>query len=143
MKYIHYGHKHFSPDSFQPIKNESYRNKPRGGLWASPVDAPFGWKDWCEAEDYSECDERNASTFTLNSKANVYLISSVQDVQAMPRVECEITSMFFPDFEKMLADGWDAIEFHLSECSELYWVLYGWDCDSILVMNPDVVEEIL
>ena len=47
-----------------------------------------------------------------------------------------------PDFEKMLADGWDAIEFRLSEDSELYWALYGWDCDSILVMNPDVVEEI-
>lgn len=142
MKYIHYGHKHFSPCSFEPVRNEPYRNKPRGGLWASPVDAPFGWKDWCEAEEYQKCDEANSFTFTLNEKANVYLIRSVDEVRAMPSVECELESMFLPDFEKMLADGWDAIEFHLSEDSELYWALYGWDCDSILVMNPDVVEEI-
>lgn len=142
VKYIHYGHKRFSLESFQPVKNEPYHNKPRGGLWASPVDAPFGWKDWCEAEEYAECDEANSFTFTLNEKANVYLISFVEEVKAMPSVECELKSMFLPDFEKMLADGWDAIEFRLSEDSELYWALYGWDCDSILVMNPDVVEEI-
>ena len=141
-EYIHFGHERFDREKFQEIKNELYFCKPKGGLWASPVDAPFGWKDWCEAEEYQKCDEANSFTFTLNEKANVYLIRSVDEVRAMPSVECELESMFLPDFEKMLADGWDAIEFHLREDRELYWVLYGWDCDSILVMNPDVVEEI-
>ena len=50
------------------------------------------------------------------------------------------------DFE-LLTYEYDAIELHLSEDNSrgdfmecLYWVLYGWDCDSILIMNPDVVE---
>ena len=49
------------------------------------------------------------------------------------------------DLKKMLKQGYDGIELHLSEeitddsKDGLYWKLYGWDCDSILVMNPDVV----
>lgn len=41
---------------------------------------------------------------------------------------------------------YDGIELHISEettdldkYDELYFALYGWDCDSILIMNPDVV----
>ena len=30
--YIHYGHKHFEPNSFVEIKNTMW-NKPYGGLW--------------------------------------------------------------------------------------------------------------
>ena len=70
----------------------------------------------------------------------MYHIRSVPDVKAMPLIDNGITTWYTPDFEKMLADGWDAIELHLSECGELYWALYGWDCDCILVMNPDIVE---
>lgn len=33
-----------------------------------------------------------------------------------------------------------ALELHFSECGELYWALYGWDCDCILIMNPDIME---
>ena len=113
MRYIHYGCTSFDRSKFQEIKNEPCFCKPKGGLWASPANAEYGWKDWCE---------------------------SVQDVKAMPQVNTGITTFYIPDFEKMLADGWDAIELHLSECGELYWALYGWDCDCILVLNPDIVE---
>lgn len=44
------------------------------------------------------------------------------------------------DFEKLRELGIDAIELHLIENPELYWTLYTWDCDSVLVMNPDVIE---
>ena len=44
------------------------------------------------------------------------------------------------DFEK-LSHKYDAIEVNISSDDELYYKLYGWDCDSILVMNPDVVQE--
>lgn len=50
-----------------------------------------------------------------------------------------------PDFEKAYYLGIDAIELHLSEdespdgMNGLYWLLYGWDCDSILILNPKIV----
>ncbi|MFR3519297.1 MAG: hypothetical protein ACLTT4_12785 [Coprobacillus cateniformis] len=45
------------------------------------------------------------------------------------------------DFEE-LKRQYDAIEVNISNDYGLYWKLYGWDCDSILVMNSDVVVEI-
>lgn len=43
----------------------------------------------------------------------------------------------------MREEGADAIELHLT-CNgnmnnELYFALYGWDCNSIRIMNPDIV----
>ena len=46
----------------------------------------------------------------------------------------------FPDFEKLVSDGVDAIEFFISDDNKLYWDLYGWDCDSILIMNPNIIK---
>ena len=140
MRYIHYGCTSFDKSKFQEIKNEPYFCKPKGGLWASPVDAEYGWRDWCEAENFRECSKDNSFSFALKGNAKVYHIRSVSDVKAMPQVNTGITTFYIPDFEKMLADGWDAIELHMSECGALYWALYGWDCDCILVLNPDIVE---
>lgn len=139
-EYIHFGHDHFDREKFQEIKNDLYFCKPKGGLWASPVDAKYGWKDWCEAESFRERSQDNSFAFALKDGAKVYHIRHVSDVKAMPLIDNGITTWYTPDFEKMFADGWDAIELHLSECGELYWALYGWDCDCILVLNPDIVE---
>ena len=46
----------------------------------------------------------------------------------------------FLDFEK-LSKSYDVIEVNISADRDLYWELYGWDCDSILVMNPSVIVE--
>ena len=35
-------------------------------------------------------------------------------------------------------DNYDAIE--VIDIGKFYWALYGWDCNSILIMNPDIVE---
>ena len=138
--YIRYGSNRFEPKKFNPVKNESFFCKPKGGMWASPVDAKYGWKDWCTAENFRECEDENRFRFRLKGNAKVYHIRSVADVKKMPERECGITTWYVPDFEKMIADGWDAIELHLSECGELYWALYGWDCDCILILNKDIIE---
>ena len=43
------------------------------------------------------------------------------------------------DFEALMQAGVDAVEFNLSKDYELYWALYGWDCDSILILNPEII----
>jgi len=132
MEYIHYGHHHFDKSVFQPIKNELFV-KPHGGLWASPVGAQNGWKDWCESEDFRACEKDNSFKFTLSVNANVLHIRSVDDLRGLPRnngiVGYGSINKYWLDFEKLLANGVDAIEVHISEDtseweSSLYFALY-------------------
>lgn len=139
--YIHYGHATFDPNIFKPIQNKQCWVKPKGGLWASPIDAKLGWKDWCEREEFRECIEENSFRFTL-PEANIFIIDSVEKLKDLPTISDSIgiSISTLIDFEKCIALGYDAIELNLSADYRLYWDLYGWDCDSILVMNPDKIK---
>lgn len=150
-EYIHYGHTVFDRNKFKPIKNHFYLPKPEGGFWASPVKTKWGWKDWCKAEKFCECDDKNAFHFTLRDHANICKINTCADAMKLPQLKqnnAEWSAIMhenkrsYPDFERMLSDGIDAILFNMSNDHELYWTLYGWDCDSLLVLNPDVVSVI-
>ncbi len=145
--YIHYGHQAFDSNLFAIPTNRRHANKPKGGLWASAIDAPYGWKDWCKAESYCSCDNEDSFCFQLSKNANVFTISSVEDVDRMPLQKDGWSTRTIKaiDFELMLQNGVDVIEYNLSnDCSDdtmdnLYFALYGWDCDCILVLNPEVI----
>jgi hypothetical protein len=141
MQYIHYGHTSFDRDKFDKPRNRRVFTKPEGGFWASPVDAKFGWKQWCEEENFRDCRKDNSFTFTLSETAKVITIRTVEEAKELPRVKDEFSpdSWITPDFEKLVADGWDAVELVLSSDWRLYNFLYGWDCDSIVILNPDVM----
>lgn len=145
--YIHYGSTYFDISKFDTPQNRPYFQKPYGGLWASPIDAKRGWKEWCEDERFRVCNEENSFSFTLRDGAKVYHVRNCKDVLKMPEVKSDIElHEHIPDFEKM-AKEYDAIELHLSEEEQhehgdgLYFALYGWDCDSIIILNPYVVCE--
>lgn len=147
--YIHYGHKHFDPGKFDPIKNRFHFCKPLGGLWASPVNAKMGWKDWCEKENFRDCKEDNAFKFRLKDGSKVHHIYCKEDVEKLPHTPDKFFDEIYPDFEEIAWMGYDAIEYHLSDEKAvlnykdgLYWVLYGWDCDCILVLKKEAVEVI-
>lgn len=142
-KYIHYGSTNFGRRVFVVPTNVFAFTKPSGGLWASPVDAEFGWKDWCEREDFDWCDLKKSFTFTLRESARVLCVSSVEVLRDLPQQHKigDFTNWTLLDFEKLLADGWDAVEVSISADPRLYWTLYGWDCDSVVVLNPDVIVE--
>lgn len=143
--YIHYGSTKFSNDEWEPIRNENWI-KPHGGLWASAIDASYGWKDWNENSDYQICDEMNSFKFKLKPEAKLLVIDSVNALKRLDKLQYTVTTLvrdiYFLNFERLLEDGYDAIDFQLSKDHELYWSMYGWDCDSILVMNKDVIEEL-
>lgn len=146
-QYIHYGHKTFNKDKFQQIRNVPMDSwvKPSGGLWASATDARYGWKDWCEEEEFRECTEENSFIFHFKQGAKVFLIDGLTSLNKLPRRDTGRlgpNSLYLIDFEQCLRNGIDAIELMLygPAQNELYWALYGWDCDSVLVMNPDCIE---
>lgn len=140
MKYIHYGCTEFDKNKFNNIRNLPETTKPFGGFWASRIDAIKSWKNWCEDTEY-EANLNDNFIFTLNDKSRVLTINNCEQLKKLPKRE-GITSIVQTnlDFEA-LAKEYDAVEVLISEDPKLYHQLYGWDCDSILIMNPDIVEE--
>lgn len=140
-KYIHYGHNRFLPHRFKPVENDSCLPKPWGGLWASPVDAAYGWKEWCEIEGFHTDNLKKHFVFTLREDAKVLYITSEDQLSDLPKKKTfPYSSMWMAmDFEALSREGFDAVEVSISSDPRLYWSLYGWDCDSIVVMNPDVI----
>ena len=138
--YIHYGDTAFYPYKFCPIHNRQGLNKPYGGLWASRVDAEFGWKKFNEYEFAMDCEEEISFRFILASNAHVIELHSVKDVDQMPQIsDPPNNDIYYPDFEAMAAAGIDAIEYFVSDDDKLYYKLNSWNCDCILVMNPKII----
>lgn len=144
MDYIHYGHDSFDPvyllSTMNPVYKYRRRDKPHG-LWASPVDCKWGWKDWCESEDYSTGPLDKSFTFELKT-CRVLHVRKPKDIE--PYVERVSEGYLFDHCKLNLAkiyNEYDAMELHLSENWRLrdIEVFYGWDVDSIVVWNPDVV----
>ena len=139
--YIHYGDNFFDKDLFVSPTNQPNRNKPKGGLWASDINAKYDWKDWCEDSDYDYCDLKSHFKFKLTDNANIFTINSVEDIDKMPRqrFDHELFLIKPIDFEAMVKNGIDAIEYNLSNDNGLCYALYSWDCDCILILNPDII----
>lgn len=143
--YVHFGGQ-YAPGRFDPVRNRAFSNKPFGGLWASPEGSPFGWREWNKKTGLRKCDEKDSFRFTLSSDARVFRVWSAEDAERMPgRTDFEdehgmrVTYPILPDFEVM-ANDYDAIDFRISKDGRLYRMLYTWDCDSILVLNKDVIR---
>ncbi len=147
-EYIHYGASNLHEIS--PIKNEHCFTKPQGGLWASSIDAKFGWKDWCLRENFFTGKLERFFTFRLKPDAKIIHIYSIDDLENLPKLKTEFSSWTTLDFEQ-LAKEYDGIELHLSEeippkkkkkdsWNSLYFELYGWDCDSILIFNDKIID---
>lgn len=139
MNLIHYGDTRFSRRKFQPIRDINFI-KPDGGLWASPVDAAYGWKDWCLSEQFRcECLEKS---FLFHIEGNILRIDSIADLDQLQWGDSLGIGWISPLYEPLLASGVDAI--HLTDNGQRETRfsrpgLYGWDCESVLVLNANCV----
>lgn len=138
LKLIHYGASSFDPEKFLPISDVPYRNKPTGGLWTSPVGAEYGWKEWTTDEEFKRSDE----FFEVNFKGTVLTIDSAQDMEKLPWIEQR--DMHFISFQACAVGFvYDAIHLTTKGQIETRYTdptsLYGWDCETVLVMNPAAI----
>lgn len=148
-KYIHYGSNAFDRNKFCPIKNNSWgycKPSRESGLWASNISSKFGWKQWCLQENFFVDKLKENFTFYIKDDAKILHINSINDLEKLPKLDSIFQNTWYvPDFEKAQKQ-YDAIELHLSTEKKvdnernLYYMLYGWDCDSILIMNPDIIK---
>ena len=164
-KYIHYGSEHFDLKAFEPIKNCFRFNKPKGGLWASPIDAEDSWYNFCKCNRYKTDELERSFEFKLANNTNVLYLNDVITVIDRRNREYYLndhslhncirineplpSDPFMPaifahginiDFQWLMMSRYDAIEVRMDDI--FYWDLYGWDVDSLLVMNPDCVVEL-
>lgn len=128
-------------------------NKPSGGLWASPTDSEFGWKDWCESEDYKIENLDTWTKFNLKGSAKILVINSFFDLMMAWKKYPLNTgrSGYFEykilDFLAIERDGYDGVlltERGNEEChlpmNETFLDLNAWDCESIVLFNLDHIE---
>ncbi len=116
----------------------------------SPVKSRYGWKEWILENEFEI--ERFDKSFTFQYTGNILKIDSFKDLSKLNwQRKLEQDASFYDflstgiDFEKMLSDGVDAIwltEKGEKETRFTQPTLYGWDCESILIMNPEPIEEI-
>ena len=162
--YRHYGDNKFDIEKFNNIKNKGrFTCKPLGGLWASPIECEYGWKDFVE-NDYTEKEKdlNRYFDFNLDDNSKIIIIDSIDSFYKVPLKEGmdEILekeynkyinnphidyNIYMPkticiDFEKCLELGIDGIEVEMN--SYTYYALYGWDCDSIVILNPKIIKSL-
>lgn len=138
---IHYGSKIFNPELIKPIKNVNWV-KPDGGLWTSPIDSKWGWKDWCDCEKFRICDKENSITLKLYDWAKICIINSVSDLNNLPYYKNHMRHL---DFEK-IAENYDVIWLTEKGETKTRWSdpgLYGWDCESVLILNSKCCYEVI
>lgn len=92
--YIHYGSTVFDSSKGFPIRNETNWSKPRGGLWASRQNSTFGWKTWCEQEEFRDCDEHNSFKFRLRDNAKMAVIHNMKDLRCLPTIKSSTSSFW-------------------------------------------------
>ena len=143
MEYVHYGHCKFIKGLFTPIQNRAFWMKPIGGLWGSMPDSEFSWKAWCLEENFHTENLNECFYFTLKPGSKVLSIRKSSDLEPLPKLhESEqFHGTVFLDFEK-LAEQYDAIELFVYGDFDLQGLLGTWDCDCVLVLNPDALQEI-
>lgn len=148
--YIHYGSDKFERELFMPIVNREMFTKPYGGLWASDVESNDSWKQFCLESEWRINRLNKSFKFQIDESARIIQLTNIEDLkqlprQTMPKNHIEILDKeemwICPDFEQLVKDGVDAVQLNLSTGDyELYYKLYMWDCDSILIMNPDIIK---
>lgn len=133
---IHYGSTRFEPRKFTPVCDRHFV-KPNGGLWASPVDSKWGWKQWCESEGFRLAALKLSFTFTF--RGSLFVIDSAEDMNRLPWID----SLHCPLFEPLQFCGYDAIHLTVKGERETRFShprsLYGWDCESVLILNPSCI----
>jgi len=137
MELIHYGASSFSPEKFEPVSNEMYWCKPYGGLWTSPVDSSWGWSNWSQANDFCDLSEH----FSLTFHGRLLTIDSFEDLDRLLWKEHKHFGCLC--FESLLPD-YDAIHLTIKgECETRHTYpksLYGWDCETVFIMNPESIQ---
>ena len=142
--YRHYGSSVFDISKFISITNRpgiTFINKPYGGLWASPVDSDNNWYKWCLSENFNIKSLDEYFDFTLKNNSKILSINKISDlnkitdhIEILPDFCIEVRV----DFESLVEASYDVV--YAEYNYETAQIFYGWDVDTLLVLNPDCIS---
>ncbi len=138
LEVIHYGSKQYIPEHVKPITDIGFV-KPEGGLWTSPVNSSNSWKDWCHNGDFGICEESNSFRLKFKSNTRIYKIDSKSDLSALTFYQPYLSSSMRFLHYRYLTQFIDALwltDKGQQDTAFLEGGLYGWDCESVLILNP-------
>lgn len=157
-EFVVMGKTKFEIDKFKPIKNRPF-SKPYGGLWASPYrkNDKFvsDWHEWVYyelpeklSEDYSIITLDNAFFYVINSYNDLLELYEVFGEYIPPEYnnlpkdlrECMARFLNFEEIAKSIDVLYLTKKGLHETCEPLGASLYGWDVESILIMNPNVIS---
>lgn len=164
-KYISIGH-HISIDSITPITNTKFKAlpKPNGGLWLStytPNEEFLSEWDMASNDMFGSNDHKPCSLITLKESTRIYTINSHADltpfvnkykvIEKDPALQGILSTLEFApiDFETVCKD-YDCIHLtSIGQCRTRFsagkdspYSLYGWDSESLLVLNKECIDTI-
>lgn len=142
-EFITYGLDKFDKSKFSLIKNDDFI-KPHGGLWSCPVDSEYNWKDWCVGEGVRNKKLSNWFKLKLSKDSIIFVIDNINDLSELHKMG-EIRTFYgdrYLDFEKLSKslDGILLTDKGESATRFTHPGLRGWDVESLLVFNPEVIE---
>lgn len=143
MTLIHYGSNKFDPEKAKPVKNHRQPfTKPENGsgFWTSPVNSVYGWVRFCRDAEFETGSLDQYFLVQLSHAARVMTIKTESDLDRLVWIESGPFAGI--DFEAVAKD-FDAI--HLTWTGQLATRmtyprnLYGWDCETVLILNPGII----
>ena len=150
-KFITYGF-FINPEKFLPATTGRrwYMNKPDGGLWGSPEDSEYGWKDWCLGEDFRTEKLQIWTKFVILPGTKILEIDSLEDLKEAIRKfgkydqRLEINYLDWEHIKNSWYRGVFLSERGNRQCHlPLEYGapdLNGWDCESIVLFDLDCIS---
>lgn len=150
----------FDREKFEEVQNiVSFANKPkRGGFWCSPENSVYGWKDFCRGEDFRTEDLDHGTRFDLKEGTKLLVIDCEDDyMEALKKFGGRLSREYytrekFLNFGLIKEAGYDGVYLTDNGNSvlhspkfdeeEIEFCMNTWDVESILILNPDCMENI-
>ena len=133
-------------------------SKPKSAWWGSPVDAEFGWKDWCSSEHWLPAkavsfddyfSDSNAIKWKLIDGTKVLNFDTLEDIEFCLENKFIVKVIDYAycfDFIRLLESGYSAVELKNLDFRygsilpiALELLFSSWDCQSIVVLDPSKI----
>jgi len=148
--YVHYGSDFLNKD--MSIEEWDSGDKPKG-IWASPKNTNWGWKDWCEYEYFEVHKLKLSFEFKLKRKSRILKIRKIEDIWPYLK-EIEDESLWwwpsrYEDYKyeldkKKIYNKFDGMELFMRNNYGYFHnhshIFTTWDVDSIVIWNLDIIE---